>query len=522
MGPSSSASARPRRSPKRRKTVPLPTPASAASASMANRCGPVRSSTRCAAASSRSRLSAASFAFGDGCAEGRHFVHSGQPVPLQRRRRSSQDLDAEPGSARRLDADEPTLACEFVPTALVIAAGVDVAPAFETVLGTSSRPPHAFTARAPVARTRYSTRRRRSSSWSRVSGTTAAPSIPMRCCSPKTCSAMSTGRCSCRAPAVRLLEPLRLVRVALADGVITRPVRLRSGGAEPVLPEPSPAARRGRRGRARRRALRRCCCTRSREVADPVSLGVVYLLGVLLVSIVWGAALGHRHERRQRARVQLLPHPADRAASRSPTARTSSRSSSSSSPRRSPRASRRPRGAARRRPSGAAREADLAAELARVLLGAPDLSGGARARRAADRAGVRARVVPARARRRSAATSARRRSRSTRGGERLGTLLVPHAARGRGRGRAPGAGGAARRRRSSATRSRARSSRRARCGARTRSRPRCCARSRTTCARRSPRSSPSAEALASPALDGRRARGARRGRDAPRARGWRG
>src|SRR6187200_759852 len=28
------------------------------------------------------------------------------------------------------------------------------------------------------------------------------------------------------------------------------------------------------------------------DVADPVSLGVIYLLGVLLVSIVWGALLG--------------------------------------------------------------------------------------------------------------------------------------------------------------------------------------------------------------------------------------
>ena len=50
------------------------------------------------------------------------------------------------------------------------------------------------------------------------------------------------------------------------------------------------------------------------DVAEPVSLGVIYLLGVLLVSIVWGLVAGDRDERRQRAGVQLLPHPAHRPA----------------------------------------------------------------------------------------------------------------------------------------------------------------------------------------------------------------
>ena len=49
-----------------------------------------------------------------------------------------------------------------------------------------------------------------------------------------------------------------------------------------------------------------------REVAPEVSPGVVYLLAVLLVAVYWGLRLRPADERRQRGRVQLLPHPADR------------------------------------------------------------------------------------------------------------------------------------------------------------------------------------------------------------------
>ena len=220
------------------------------------------------------------------------------------------------------------------------------------------------------------------------------------------------------------------------------------------------------------------------QVADPIALGVVYLLGVLIVSIVWGAALGigtsvvsalafnFFHipptgrftiaEAENWVALAVFLVAAVIAASVAEAARVR---------------------AAEAEQRG--READLAAELARVLLGAPDLPARARPRRAADRAGVRARVVPDRARRASAATSGPRR--------------CPLAAR-RASGSARCSSRRRRARRASATRPaleallaaalererarRARSSRRARCAARTRSRPPSCARSRTTCAPR--------------------------------------
>ena len=49
------------------------------------------------------------------------------------------------------------------------------------------------------------------------------------------------------------------------------------------------------------------------DVAPVLSLGVVYLLVVLVVATVWGAWLALATAVVERARVQLLPHPADRA-----------------------------------------------------------------------------------------------------------------------------------------------------------------------------------------------------------------
>ena len=89
---------------------------------------------------------------------------------------------------------------------------------------------------------------------------------------------------------------------------------------------------------------------------------------VLLVATVWGAWLGDRHGAGQRAGLQLLPHPAHRAASRSPTARTGSAwpsffvaavLASSVAQLRPP---------ARARGRAAPQEADLSAEMARLLL----------------------------------------------------------------------------------------------------------------------------------------------------------
>ena len=110
------------------------------------------------------------------------------------------------------------------------------------------------------------------------------------------------------------------------------------------------------------------------EVAAPVSLAVVYLLGVLLVSIVWGAALGIATSLVSAAAFNFFHIP--------PTGRftiaeaenwvalavflvVAAAASSLAD-------------AARHRAQEAeqrGREADLAAELARVLLGAPDLPG---------------------------------------------------------------------------------------------------------------------------------------------------
>jgi hypothetical protein len=108
------------------------------------------------------------------------------------------------------------------------------------------------------------------------------------------------------------------------------------------------------------------------SVAPEVSLGVIYLFGVLLVSTVWGFAR-RGHVDRERAGVQLLPHPARRSAR---DRRRAELGRARGLPRR------RAAGQLRRRARPRAlealerrREADLAAEMARLLLRTDDLRG---------------------------------------------------------------------------------------------------------------------------------------------------
>ena len=180
------------------------------------------------------------------------------------------------------------------------------------------------------------------------------------------------------------------------------------------------------------------------QVADPIALGVVYLLGVLVVAIVWGAALGvgtsvvsalafnffHIEptgrftidEAENWVALAVFLVAAVIAASVAEAARVR---------------------AAEAEQRG--READLAAELARVLLGAPDLPGALApaAQRIAQAFGLAScRIV-------LGEVSGDERTAAVpllRGEERLGTLLVPAAARAGGRRDAAGARGAARRR----------------------------------------------------------------------------
>ncbi len=58
------------------------------------------------------------------------------------------------------------------------------------------------------------------------------------------------------------------------------------------------------------------------QIAPVVSLGVVYLLAVLVVSVIWGAWLGFATAVLQRGGVQLLPPAAGRSSSRSATRAT--------------------------------------------------------------------------------------------------------------------------------------------------------------------------------------------------------
>jgi two-component system sensor histidine kinase KdpD len=159
------------------------------------------------------------------------------------------------------------------------------------------------------------------------------------------------------------------------------------------------------------------------EVAEPVSLGVVFLLGVLLVSIVWGAWLG--------IAASLLSALAFNFFHIPPTGRLTiaeaenwvalaaflvvALAASSVAE------------AARLRAEEAeqrGREADLAAELARVLLGAPDLAGALapaaeRIARAFDLPSCRLVLDEVAGDERTAAIPLQRED------ERLGTLLVP-------------------------------------------------------------------------------------------------
>ena len=126
-----------------------------------------------------------------------------------------------------------------------------------------------------------------------------------------------------------------------------------------------------------------------REIAPVLSTGVVYMLAVLLVSSYWGFWLGPRH-RRARARWRSTS-----STSRRPAAFTIAESenwvalavflvaavvTSTLA------------GAAalaRRRPSAARREADLSAEMARLLLGGAGVGGVAAGGGAAHRQGLR-------------------------------------------------------------------------------------------------------------------------------------
>ena len=108
------------------------------------------------------------------------------------------------------------------------------------------------------------------------------------------------------------------------------------------------------------------------EIAPPVSLGVLYLLAVLLVSTLWGLWLGPGDQRRRRAAPSTSSTSRRPAGSRSPRPRTGSRWRCSWSPPRSPRRCRTWPRARAREAEQRRREADLAAELARLLLGTPE------------------------------------------------------------------------------------------------------------------------------------------------------
>ena len=225
-----------------------------------------------------------------------------------------------------------------------------------------------------------------------------------------------------------------------------------------------------------------------REVAPVVSLGVVYLVAVLLISTVWGAWLGVAHRGRVGAGVQLLPHPADRAlhdrrrrelgrAGRVPDRRGDRQLAWRRSP-----ATRATEAEQRRR------EADLAAEMARLLLRGDELSESlpAAAQRLApalDLPSAAIELAPVEGDERRVAFPLREGDDAARHAARAGRAAGGGAAAAAGAGRAEprGAAGGGARARRAARRGR---SRRARCAARTSSRPRCCARSRTTCARR--------------------------------------
>src|SRR5688572_16454514 len=172
------------------------------------------------------------------------------------------------------------------------------------------------------------------------------------------------------------------------------------------------------------------------EIAPPVSLGVVYLVGVLLVAIVWGAWLGVATSVVSAAAFNFFHIPptggftvadAENWVALAVFVTTAVVAAGLAD-------------AARLRAQEAEqrkREADLAAELARVLLGAPDLASalGPAAQRIAQALGLRSCrfVLEAVGDSQSSAAVP-----LTRGDQTLGTLLVPHEARAAGEALRPG------------------------------------------------------------------------------------
>ena len=163
-----------------------------------------------------------------------------------------------------------------------------------------------------------------------------------------------------------------------------------------------------------------------KQVAPPVSTGVVYLVAVLLVSMYWGVWLGPA-DRASRARWRSTSSTSrPPGGSRSPRRRTGSRWPCSSSRRGSRRAvaevARTRRGGRARR-----READLAAEMARAPARRRDARRRAAGRRAAARAGARPRRRRRSSSPRSTADARRAACRSTSAASGSGRVLVPSA-----------------------------------------------------------------------------------------------
>ena len=196
---------------------------------------------------------------------------------------------------------------------------------------------------------------------------------------------------------------------------IARSLRVRAGlrsrccAAAPTR-RPPLAAGIARRGTCWSRSRRWCC---SRSARSPRRSRSASSTCSACCSSRSSGARGSASPRASSARSRSTSSTSRRpGASRSPRRRTGSRSWCSWS---SPRSASSVAEAARLRAQEAeqrGREADLAAELARVLLGAPDLPGALAPGRAADRAGVRARRRAGSCSTRSARTSAPPRSRS--------------------------------------------------------------------------------------------------------------
>src|SRR5918994_3539034 len=114
--------------------------------------------------------------------------------------------------------------------------------------------------------------------------------MPLPCSSPRPCSATSPGRSSCRAPPARCWAAFAWsASRSGADPpaeVYARAVLSR------MLPERRPPLAAGVAVALAVVALETLVLFPLEHVAEPVSLALIYLLGVLLVSIVWGVAPG--------------------------------------------------------------------------------------------------------------------------------------------------------------------------------------------------------------------------------------